>query len=300
MFEVFSFCVQDYTLQLVLIGIILLSSVTSILGVFILLRRQSLLSDAIAHASLPGLTLAFLLTHSRHPVILLCGATISGSIGTMLMYIIEYKTKLKKDTILGIILSVFFGIGLMLMTVVQRSSIANKTLLHKILFGNIATMLPSDIYALSSIALIVLVSLVLFWKDFIALVFDYDYVRCLGYPVHVLDILLTALLVLTVVIGLQIVGIMLMSSMIIAPAAAAYQWCTRIKTMTFFAWLIGISAGICGTLLSSLSFNLPTGPAIVVVLNTLVAISVVFGKKRGILWKFLRKKGIISYELAGH
>ncbi len=300
MFDMLSFCIQDYTLRLVLIGIILLSSVTSTLGVFVLLRRQSLLSDAIAHASLPGLTLAFLITHSRHPLVLLCGATISGSIGTMLAYIIEHKTKLKKDTILGIILSVFFGIGLMLMTVIQRSSIANKALLHKILFGNIATILPSDIYAIACITFVVFVSLAFFWKDFVALVFDYEYAHSIGYPVHILNILLTALLIITVVIGLQIVGIMLMSSMIIAPAAAAYQWCTRIPSMALLALGIGISAGIFGAVISCIVSHLPTGPVIVVILNTFVALSIMFGKKRGIIWKIYHryKKVLKTDELA--
>jgi len=298
MFDLLQLCIQDYTLRLVLIGIILLSSITSILGVFILLRRQSLLSDTIAHASLPGLTLAFLITHSRHPLILLCGATISGSIGTALAYIIEYKTTLKKDTILGIILSVFFGVGLILMTIVQRSSITNKTLLHKMLFGNIATILPSDIYALIGVVCIVYACLTLFWKDFVSLVFDYDYIRSIGYPVHKLDALLTALLIMTVVVGLQIVGVMLMSSMIIAPAAAANQWCTRIKTMSWLALCIGISGGICGALISCLFSHVPTGPTIVIVLNTFVGFSVLCGKERGIIWKLIRKKARTTHELA--
>lgn len=286
----------DYTLNLVLIGITLLSIVTSILGVFILLRQQSLLSDAIAHASLPGLIIAFLVTHSRHPCILLCGATISGSIGTALVYSIEHKTKLKKDTILGIILSVFFGIGLMLITLVQRSSVANKTLLHKMLFGNISTILPTDIYVIASVAVIVCTTLALFWKDFISIIFDYDYMASIGYPIRTLDAILTTLLILTVVIGLQTVGVMLMSSMIIAPAATAFQWCTRTSSMTLIACIIGVISGICGAFVSCIYSCVPTGPAIVIILNMFVGFSVIFGTKNGIIWKL--KKSRSSHELA--
>lgn len=285
MFNFISTCLHDYTMQLVLAGVTLLSALASILGVFVLLRRQSLLSDAIAHASLPGLALAFLVTHSRHPFVLLSGAIISGSIGTFFMYIVEHKTMLKKDTIIGIILSVFFGIGLMLMTVIQRSSIANKALLHKILFGNIATILPSDVSMFAAIALVFFIVLIVFWKDFIMLIFDYQYAQSIQYPVYKLDILFTTVLIFTVVIGLQTVGIMLMSSMIIAPAAAAYQWCSRINTMACLALFFGVSAGICGAFISSYYSYVPTGPAIVIVLNIFVALSVLCGTKRGIALK---------------
>jgi manganese/zinc/iron transport system permease protein len=262
-----------YTLIIVCIGTMLLGITAGALGVFALLRKQSLLGDTISHAALPGIALMFLATHSRNPLILILGGSIAGCIGTILMLIITRLTKLKQDTVLGIILSVFFGVGLVLMTVIQKYSIPHQSILNKFLFGSASTLVIEDIYAMALIAIITLSCLALFWKEFALLTFDYSYAHTCGYPVTLLDILLTILMVLAISLGLQTVGVVLMSAMLIAPAAAAYQWTTRLSSMVFLASCIGALSSFIGSLISSWYTHIPTGPTIVVILSICVLIS---------------------------
>lgn len=262
-----------YTLIIVCIGTMILGITAGALGVFALLRKQSLLGDTISHAALPGIALMFLATHSRNPLILILGGSIAGCVGTILMLIITRLTKLKQDTVLGIILSVFFGFGLVLMTVIQKYAIPHQSILNKFLFGSASTLILEDIYAMSFIAVITLSFLALFWKEFSLITFDQAYAHTCGYPVIALDMLLTILMVLAISLGLQTVGVVLMSAMLIAPAAAAYQWTTRLPSMVFLACAIGAVSSLTGSLISSWYAHIPTGPMIVVVLSICVLIS---------------------------
>jgi manganese/zinc/iron transport system permease protein len=262
-----------YTLIIVCIGTMLLGITAGALGVFALLRKQSLLGDTISHAALPGIALMFLFTHSRNPLILILGGSIAGCIGTILMLIITRLTKLKQDTVLGIILSVFFGVGLVLMTVIQKFSIPHQSILNKFLFGSASTLIIEDVYAMALIASVTLCCLALFWKEFSLLTFDYTYAHTCGYPVIALDVFLTILMVLAISLGLQTVGVVLMSAMLIAPAAAAYQWTTRLSSMVFLASTIGALSSFTGSLISSWYTHIPTGPTIVVILSICVLLS---------------------------
>lgn len=265
--------VLDYTLAITLVGITILGATTGLLGTFIFLRRQSLLGDAISHAALPGIAIAFLLTHSKNPLVLMLGGAISGGIGTFFMQIITHHTRLKKDTALGIVLSVFFGFGLVLMTAIQKMPIANQSILNKFLFGNICTLLPTDIYAMAIIGTLVCMCTLILWKEFTLITFDVSFAHSIGFATHMLDVLLTVLVVAAIVIGLQTVGVILMSSMLIAPAAAARQWTTRLSTMALLSMFFAVSAGISGALISSHVDRLPTGPTIVIILSVFVFFS---------------------------
>src|SRR6266404_2814966 len=145
------FCI-DYTLLLVLQGAALLGITAGALGSFALLRQQSLLGDAISHAALPGIVLMFLCTHSKNPWLLLTGGALAGVVGVVSMNYVCTRTKLKKDAILGIILSVFFGFGLVLITVAQKIPTSNQAVLNKFLFGNVSTLLQQDINAIALIS----------------------------------------------------------------------------------------------------------------------------------------------------
>jgi manganese/zinc/iron transport system permease protein len=270
----------DYTLIFTLLSITILGVTTGLLGTFVLLRRQSLLGDAISHAALPGIALAFLLTHSKNPLVLMLGGALSGSIGTICMQGITRYTPLKKDTALGIVLSVFFGFGLVLMTAIQKMPIAHQSILNKFLFGNISTLLPADVYAMTVVGMLVCLVTVLLWKEFTLLAFDASFAQSIGFDIKYLDSIVTVLTVIAIVIGLQTVGVILMSSMLIAPAAAARQWTARLSTMALLSICFAVSAGIIGALVSSYVDRLPTGPAIVVVLSTFVLISLFGARKR--------------------
>lgn len=277
----FTNLIHDYTLRTVVMGALMLGITAGALGVFALLRGQSLLGDAIAHASLPGIAIAFLYTATKNPALLLSGGAIAGCIGSLCILGINRYTSIKNDAALGIILSVFFGIGLMLLTYIQKFGSSNQAILNKFLFGNASTLLHEDIFLMAGLSAVVLFLLVLFFKEFTLLAFDPAYLQVIGYRVVVIEGLLTVLTVLSIVIGLQTVGVVLMSSLLIAPAAAARQWTNRLPTMVILAACFGACAGISGSLVSSCVVHLPTGPTIVVVMSIMVVGSFIFGRRKG-------------------
>ncbi len=272
----------DYTLQVIIAGAALLGFVSGCLGSFAVLRKQSLLGDAISHAALPGIAIAFLFTLSKHPLILLGGAFLAGWVGTLAVTAITSTTPLKEDAALGIVLSVFFGFGIFLLTLISRLPTSEKAGLDKFLFGSAATLLHGDVTIMIVLGTIVLLLLFLFWKEFKLLTFDPDFAQSLGFPVKRIALLLTTLIVVSIVIGLQTVGVVLMSAMIIAPAVAARQWTDRLGIMVILAGSFGAFSGFLGALISSSVSKLPTGPTIVLVMGVIVIVSLFFSPHRGL------------------
>jgi manganese/zinc/iron transport system permease protein len=290
MVEFLSNVFSDYTLQVVALGAIVLGLTAGALGSFAVLRQQSLLGDAIAHATLPGVGLAFLLTQSKSPVVLLLGAGLAGWLGTVCVKFITQLSRIKKDAALGLVLSVFFGFGLLILTIVQKMPTATKAGLDKFLFGNAATLLKTDVYIIVILSGVALLTLVLFWKEFKLISFDPDFAHSIGLRYHFFDVLLTTVIVLAIVIGLQTVGVVLMSAMLVAPAAAARQWTDKLSVMVILAAFFGAVAGVAGALTSSLILHLPTGPTIVLYVSIFVAFSLFFAPHRGLLWDGIRSR----------
>ena len=278
----------DYTLTIVAIGAALLGTVSGTLGTYAVLRRQSLLGDAISHAALPGIAIAFLLTGSKTPLILVLGAAVAGWLGTLLILSIVRLTRIKYDSALGIILSTFFGFGLVLHTLIQRTGNANQAGLDTFLFGQAATILESDVLTIGILGGIAIVIMLVFWKELKLLVFDEGFAASLGFPIRALDILLTSLLVIAIVLGLQAVGAVLMSAMLVAPAVAARQWTDKLSVMMLLAACFGALAGVSGTVISSSASRIPTGPTIVLCATVVVGFSIVLAPNRGLLWNRLR------------
>ena len=280
----------DYTLMIVAIGAALLGTVSGALGTYAVLRRQSLLGDAISHAALPGIAIAFLLTGSKTPLILVLGAAIAGWLGTLLIMSIVRMTRIKYDSALGIVLSTFFGFGLVLHTLIQRTGNANQAGLDTFLFGQAATILARDILTIGVLGGVAIIITLIFWKELKLLVFDEGFAASLGLPIRALDILLTSLLVIAIVLGLQAVGAVLMSAMLVAPAVAARQWTDRISVMMLLAAFFGALAGVSGTIISSSASRIPTGPTIVLCATVIVGFSIAFASNRGLLWDSLRQQ----------
>ncbi|MFM8368558.1 MAG: iron chelate uptake ABC transporter family permease subunit [Chloroflexota bacterium] len=278
----------DYTLRTVALGSAILGIVSGALGSFAVLRKQSLLGDAISHAALPGIVIAFLITRSREPAVLMLGALIAGWLATLFMLNIIRTTRIKDDSALGLVLSVFFGMGLMLLTFTQKLPDATQAGLDKFLFGQAATLLQSDVITMAIIGTLAIALLMTFWKEFKLITFDPEFAASLGYPVRFLDVLLTTLLVIAIVIGLQTVGVVLMSAMIVAPAAAARQWTEKLKFMVILGGLFGALAGVSGTLISGSAEKLPTGPVIVLCMSVIVMFSMLFATNRGLVWNWFR------------
>lgn len=278
----------DYTLRTVAMGSATLGIVSGALGTYAVLRKQSLLGDAISHAALPGIALAFLLTGSKASLVLVLGAAAAGWVGTLCVMGIVNTTRVKDDSALGLVLSVFFGFGLMLLTFIQKMPNANQAGLDKFLFGQAAALMERDVVTMASLGALVLLVTMAFWKEFKLLSFDSDFGASLGFPMRLLDVLLTTLIVIAIVLGLQTVGVVLMSAMVVAPAAAARQWTDRMGIMVALSALFGAVAGVSGALISSSTANIPTGPTIVLCISVIVVISMTLAPNRGLAWNWMQ------------
>lgn len=283
---------MNLALQNVLLGASLLGLLGGVLGSFALLRRQSLLGDSVAHASLPGVVLAFVLTGSKEPMALLLGALAAGVAGALFILLVTRHGRIREDSAFGIVLSVFFGVGIVLLTWVQRAPGGNQTGLDRFLFGQAATLMASDLRLMALFGIPALLLVALLFKEFKLLSFDRGFAASLGRPVRGLEVLLTALLVLVVVLGLQTVGVILMVATLVAPAAAARQWTDDLSRMVPLAGLIGAAAGALGALASHLLPRMPTGPAIVLVASAAFAVSLLAAPRRGLVGALLRRRAV--------
>lgn len=288
MLEYFSLLWTDYTLRTITLGTGVLGAISGMLGSFAVLRKESLLGDAISHAALPGIAIAFLLTGAKDSGILLLGALISGIIGVYWIRKITTKTHLKSDTALGIVLSVFFGFGMLLLTFIQKKPDANQAGLDKYLFGQAATLVESDVKIMVIVAVISLFILSLFWKEFKILHFDAEYAQTIGFNTKIIDVVVSFLIVLAIVLGLQTVGVILMSAILLAPAAAARQWTNCLSSMVILSGIFGAFSGIFGTAISASEDHLATGPVIVLIAGFFVIFSMIFSPGRGLLSQRIR------------
>ncbi|RMD74677.1 MAG: metal ABC transporter permease, partial [Chloroflexi bacterium] len=259
----------DYTLRNVTLGAILLGAISGFLGCFAVLRRQALLGDGMSHAALPGIALAFLLTGQRDPLILLIGAAIAASVAALWLLAIVRTTPIKDDAALAFVLAVFFGFGMVLLSYLQRQPTTAQAGLKSFLFGQAAALVERDLWAMLALGGPALVFVIIFWPQVKLISFDPDFARSLGLPVRRFEILLTIVMVAAIVIGLQTVGVVLMSAMLVAPAVAARQWTNRLEIMVVLAAGFGGLAAFVGTWLSGLGDGMATGPVIVLTMSVI-------------------------------
>jgi manganese/zinc/iron transport system permease protein len=282
--------IGDPNVRYVLFGILLLAASSALVGCFTFLQKKALVGDAIAHAVLPGLCLGFILSGSKNPLYLVAGAFATGWLSVVGLDAITRYSKLKEDTATGLVLSVFFGIGIFLLTMVQNSGNAAQAGLNNFLFGKAASLLPEDILVFGLIALLMLASVLLFYKELKLVTFDPAFAQAAGLPVKRLKLLVTTLTVLAVVVGIQAVGVVLMAAMLITPAAAARFWTNRLSVMLLLAAAFGIFSGFIGTWISLLAPAMPTGPWMVVVLSTIAIFSFFMAPGKGIMHRMLRQR----------
>lgn len=291
---------SDYTFQTVALGSAMLGVISGVLGSFAVLRKQSLLGDGVSHASLPGVVMAFLLTGSKNTEILLLGALVTGLMATFLMIGIVRHSRIKFDSALALVMSVFFGLGLVLLTYSQKVPNANQAGLNRFIYGQASTLLQRDITLMAVCGAVLILLVILFWKEFKLFSFDPEFAGTLGFATGKLNALLSFLIVLAIIIGLQTVGVVLMSAMLIAPAAAARQWSNRLWVMVVLAAVFGAVSGVIGTLFSSAVPGLPTGPVIVVCVTVIAVLSLLFAPGRGIIYRiYLRSKGRAKLKAEG-
>ncbi|WP_235973642.1 metal ABC transporter permease [Peribacillus faecalis] len=285
----FSF-LQDPNTRWILAGTVLLGICSGVIGSFAYLRKQSLMGDALAHAALPGICVAFMITGTKSIFGFLIGAFIAGVIATFAIGFITRETRIKQDAALGIILTVFFGIGIVLLTQIQHSSYGNQSGLDKFLFGQAAAMISRDVVTMAIICATLIIVVTLFFKEFKLVSFDQGFAKGIGLPIRFLDQFIMFLLVVAVVVGIQAVGVVLMAAMLITPAVSGRYWTNKLSYMIVLSGLFGGISGFAGTLLSTLGANLPTGPLIVLSATVIFIFSVLFAPAKGVIAKLRVRK----------
>lgn len=279
---------MNYTFLIVTLGCTLLGIVAGGIGCFAVIRRQSLMGDMISHSSLAGICLVYLLFNTKKVEILLLGALVTGVVCIGIIHVIQKYTRIKYDSVLAFLLSVFFGFGLVLLSYLNRLAGANKAGLNRFIFGQASTFTRRDVDIIIFTGLVLLIIIILFWKEFKLVSFDPEFARTLGFSSRMVDLMISSLIVVIVIVGIQAAGIVLITAMIISPAVAARQWSDRLSVNFILSGLFGGISGFIGTLISITEKNLPTGPLIVVTLSMIVLFSLVFSHKKGIVAKMAR------------
>lgn len=287
---------RDYTTRMVLLGTTLLGMSGGIIGVFMLLRKRSLIADVVGHSALPGIALAFILSEVVHPggarnvPLLMLGAALAGLAGAVMVMLIEGFSRIKADAAMAIVLSTFYGLGSALLTVTQRIPNQSAAGLKDYLNGKPASIDSGDVWTIAlSSALLLLVSLMLF-KELTLICFDAEYAAAEGWPVFRIDALLTALVVGITILGMQSVGLLLVVAVLVIPASSARFWTNRIWPMTIIAATLGGMAAAVGTGLSAAFPRIAAGAVIVLSGSALFLISMFFGRERGVLWRWLESR----------
>lgn len=280
---------QDYNTRVVLMGTTLFGACSGVVGAFMLLRKKSLAGDLASHAALPGIGLAYLIHEAFSPGSgksvpwLLAGAGIGAAAGLGCSRLIQKVRLVKEDAALGIVLSVFFGMGVVLLSIVQQLPTGSAGL-NDFVFGKAASLTSGDVQSIALASGLVLVVCAAFFKEFSLLCFDEEYAAALGWPVGWIDVALTSLVVIVTVIGMPSVGLLLVVAMLIIPPTAARFWTDRVGTMTMVSALIGAISAATGVILSALIPRLAAGAVIVLAGTTAFTVSLFFGTRRGIIW----------------
>jgi manganese/zinc/iron transport system permease protein len=268
-------------------GTAVLGATAGCVGAFAVLRRQSLQGDAVAHAALPGVAAAFLLG-GRAPLALIAGGAAAGWLAMLVVSLVTRRSRVPFDAALAGVLAVFFGLGLVLFVHLQQPGRgAAGSPLHRYLFGQASLIGVPDLWAIGAFGAVAAALIALLWKQFKAVSFDPAFAASLGMRVGAIELLLTTLTVVAVVIGLQAVGVVLMTALLIAPTVAARQWSDRLGRVVLLAGAFGAASGAAGTVASHLlsyqfgTGSVPTGPTIVLCATALVLLSLAFGTARG-------------------
>lgn len=284
------FTFQDPAVRYALLGSMLLGISCGLLGSFIVVRKMALVGDALSHAVLPGVALGFLWNMTKDPVAIFVGATLAGLLGAGAVHLLKQTTRLKEDTALGLVLASFFAVGICMVTMIQRLPTGNKSGIDKFLFGQAAAIGPGDVQLMAVVTGLAVITIGAFYKEFLVTSFDAQFARVAGFPAQLLHYTLMLLLAFAVVIALQAVGVVLVSAMLITPAAAAYLLTDRMHRMLLLAALFGMASGALGAFLSFLGNNLPTGPFMVLAATAVFGAAFLFGPRHGIIARWWRQR----------
>ncbi len=297
---------SGYNSSLVILGTASLGVASGVVGTFAVLRRRALMADALGHATLPGVVGGFLLSllfGAKGPEMLplLFGGACSGLLGILVVQFLVRHPRVREDAAIGLVLSVFFGFGIVLLSLVQNSVATQTAGLDSYIYGQASTMTRADVLIIAAISTLVVVMGVLFRNPFGQVCFDADFAASTGWPVDRIDLLMMGLVAVVCVVGIPAVGLMLVVAFLIVPPAAARLWSTRLSHVLCISAAIGAVSGWAGAALSSTLPNLPTGPVIVLVAGVLFVLSLIFATRRGLLarkWDEQRRNRRIAEDHA--
>ncbi len=273
-----------YTDTVVVLGALVLGITSGVLGTFAVLRGRSLVGDAVAHSTLPGVCVAFLVAGVKDVPGLLVGAAVAGLVAALLMVGIERTGRIKPDTAIGVVLSGFFSLGIVLLTYIGSRQDSDQAGLGNYLFGQAAGLLETDVVVMALLGGTSLLVVALLRRALTTTLFDSSYAGSIGLPVRALEVLMTALLVVAVVIGVRVVGAILMVAMLVVPTVVARQLADRFTFVLPLAGLTGAVVGVIGALAATRA-ALPTGPVIVLVGFALAMLAVLLAPGRGVVWR---------------
>lgn len=274
---------MTYTTLVVLAGVGLLGSCSGLVGSFAVLRQRALIGDALAHAALPGVCLAFLIVGQRSLPALLFGGFVTGVLGTLCVSALRHGTRIKADAAIGLVLSVFYGAGVALLGIAtQQTETGNKAGLDSYYLGRTSGMLLEDVVLIGGAALGCLLLTLALYKELKLITFDPDFARVQGWPAFRLDLVLMTMIAVTVIIGLPAVGVVLMAALLIIPAAAARFWTERLGVMLALSSVFGLAIGVGGTLITT-EYDVPSGPVIVLTGTAVFLVSLLVAPRRGLV-----------------
>ncbi|MEM7717888.1 MAG: metal ABC transporter permease [Pseudomonadota bacterium] len=284
-----------YNATLVTIGAMLLGVAAGVTGTYLFLRKRALVSDAVAHATLPGVGIAFIVMvflgfDGRWLPGLLLGSAVSAFCGLLAVQWLVSRTRLAEDAAIGAVLSVFFAFGIVLLTVIQMIPTGGQAGLESFLLGSTAGMIFSDavLIAVGGAAVVALV--LLFRRPMTLLSFDPEYATARGMRTGQVDLLMMVLVLAVTVVGLKIVGLIMIVALLIVPAVTARLWSDRAETVVAMAGVLGGASAWIGAAVSASAPDLPTGPLIVLTAFALFVVSIVVAPSRGIMSSFARHR----------
>jgi manganese/zinc/iron transport system permease protein len=276
-----------YNANTVIAGTAVLGAAAGVVGTFVFLRGRALISDALSHATLPGIVLAFLAgaalgIETRSLPLLLAGATATGLIGVALMHALTRLPRVTEDSAIGAVLGSFFGLGVVLLSYVQNLPLAGQAGLHHFLLGQAAAMARSEAITIAVLAAFALVVVLYFFKEFRLVAFDRDFAAGLGWPVARIDLAMAGLGVAVTVIGLQTVGLVMIVALLVVPPVAARFWSNDVRTVAMLAGIFGAISAYVGAAASYAISDMPTGAAIVLAAGAFAVASLLFAPRRGV------------------
>lgn len=258
-----------------LLAAVIVGTIAPVLGSYVILRGMAFLGDALAHIILPGVVLAYLLGWP-----LAVGALAVGVLAAIGISALSARSEIREDTAIGVVFAGSFALGIAMISTARSYAVD----LAHILFGNILGVSSGDLWLIFGLGLLVLLTVALFYKEFLVLAFDPNLAVVLRLPEPFLRYLLSVLIAVTIVTSLQAVGVALVLAMLVTPAAAAQLLTRRLPRMMLVAAGIGIFSNVCG-LYISYYVNVASGPAMVLVATGIFGLVFLFAPGRGILWQ---------------